>query len=95
MQLPAISLPKVEFPFDIPVLWHPIVDHFVIALPVVILLLELVNLVIRKKALSGMSLFLLLLTVIAAVSAYFTGLVDGSEAGWFEYGTLQIIYFAL
>lgn len=80
MQLPAISLPKVEFPFDIPVLWHPIVDHFVIALPVVILLLELVNLVIRKKALSGMSFFLLLLTVIAAVSAYFTGLVDGSEA---------------
>jgi len=80
MQLPAISLPKVEFPFDIPVLWHPVVDHFVIALPVVILLLELVNLVIRKKAISGMSFFLILLTVIAAVSAYFTGLTDGSEA---------------
>ncbi len=80
MQLPAISLPKVEFPFDIPVLWHPIVDHFAIALPVVILLLELVNLVMRKKAISGMSLFLIVLTVFAAVGAYFTGLVDGSEA---------------
>ncbi|GIT98344.1 DUF2231 domain-containing protein [Sulfurovum sp. TSL1] len=80
MQLPAISLPKIELPFDIPVLWHPVVDHFIIALPVVILLLELVNLVMRKKAISGMSFFLILFTVLAAVSAYFTGLVDGSEA---------------
>ncbi len=80
MQLPAITLPKIELPFDIPLLWHPIVDHFVVALPVVILLLELVNLVMRKKAISGMSLFLILLTVLAAVGAYFTGLVDGSEA---------------
>lgn len=80
MQLPAISLPKVEFPFDIPVLWHPVVDHFVIALPVVILLLELTNLVMRKKAISGMSFFLILFTVLAAVGAYFTGLTDGSEA---------------
>ncbi|UPT77066.1 hypothetical protein MN086_08390 [Sulfurovum sp. XGS-02] len=80
MQLPTITLPKIELPFDIPVLWHPVVDHFVIALPVVILLLELVNLVMRKKAISGMSLFLILLTVVAAVGAYFTGLVDGKEA---------------
>lgn len=80
MELPAITLPKVELPFDIPVLWHPVVDHFVIALPVVILLLELINLVMRKKAISGTSFFLILLTVIAAVGAYFTGLVDGKEA---------------
>lgn len=80
MELPAITLPKVEFPFDIPVLWHPVVDHFVIALPVVILLLELINLVMRKKAISGTSFFLIFLTVLAAVSAYFTGLVDGKEA---------------
>ena len=80
MELPAITLPKVELPFDIPVLWHPIVDHFVIALPVVILLLELINLVMRKKAISGTSFFLILLTVLAAVGAYFTGLVDGKEA---------------
>lgn len=80
MQLPAITLPKIELPFDIPLLWHPIVDHFMISLPIVVLLLELVNLVMRKKAISGMSLFLILLTVFAAVGAYFTGLVDGSEA---------------
>ena len=80
MELPAITLPKVDLPFDIPVLWHPIVDHFVIALPVVILLLELINLVMRKKAISGTSFFLIFLTVLAAVGAYFTGLVDGKEA---------------
>jgi len=80
MQLPAITLPKVELPFDIPVLLHPAVDHFAIALPVVILLLELMNLILRKKAIGGVSFFLIILTVVAAVGAYFTGLVDGKEA---------------
>ena len=80
MELPAITLPKVELPFDIPVLLHPLVDHFIIALPVVILLLELMNLIMKKKAVGGVSFFLILLTVIAAVGAYFTGLVDGKEA---------------
>jgi len=81
MTLPAITLPKVELPFDIPVLLHPQVDHFIIALPVVILLLELMNLIMKKKAVSGVSFFLIVLTVIASVGAYFTGLVDGKEAG--------------
>ena len=81
MELPAITLPKVELPFDIPVLLHPSVDHFVIALPVVILLLELMNLMMKKKAVGGVSFFLIVLTVIASVGAYFTGLVDGKEAG--------------
>lgn len=80
MDLPAITLPKVELPFDIPVLLHPAVDHFAIALPVVILLLELMNLMLRKKAISGVSFFLILLTVVVSVGAYFTGLVDGKEA---------------
>jgi len=80
MALPAITLPKVELPFDIPVLLHPPVDHFMIALPVVILVLELINLMMKKKALSGFSFFLIILTVIVSVGAYLTGLVDGKEA---------------
>ena len=80
MELPTITLPKVELPFDIPVLLHPSVDHFLIALPVVILLLELMNLMMKKKAVSGVSFFLIVLTVVASVGAYFTGLVDGKEA---------------
>lgn len=80
MTLPAITLPKVELPFDILVLLHPFVDHFMIALPVIVLLIELINIGMKKRALSGLSLFLLLLTVVAAVAAYLTGLVDGKEA---------------
>ena len=80
MALPAITLPKVELPFDIPVLLHPPVDHFMIALPIVILVLELVNLMMRKKALSGFSFLLIILTVFVAAGAYLTGLVDGKEA---------------
>jgi len=79
MELPAITLPKVELPFDIPVLLHPPVDHFAIALPVVILLLELINLVAKKRAISVLSLFFIVLTVVAVVAAYLTGTVDAKE----------------
>lgn len=80
MTLPVIALPKVELPFDIPVLLHPAVDHFMITLPVVILLLELINLILKKKAIGGISFFLIFLTVFIAAGAYLTGLVDGKEA---------------
>jgi len=79
MELPAITLPKIELPFDIPVLLHPPVDHFAIALPVVILLLELINLVAKKRAISVLSLFFIVLTVVAVVAAYLTGSVDAKE----------------
>ena len=79
MQLPAISLPKIELPFDIPVLLHPPVDHFAVALPVVILLLELINLVAKKRAISVLSLFFIGLTVVAVFTAYLTGSVDAKE----------------
>jgi len=80
MELPAIKIPQIELPFEIPVLFHPPVDHLVIALPLIVLLLELVNLVVKKRALGVTSFFLLLLTVVAAVAAYLTGSVDGKEA---------------
>jgi len=80
MELPALKLPQVELPFDIPLLMHPPVDHFIIALPVIILLLEVVNLIVKKRAIGLVSFFLLILTVAAAVAAYFTGSVDGKEA---------------
>ena len=80
MTLPEIVLPKIVLPFDVPVLLHPVVDHFLIALPVVILLLELMNLMMKKKAVGGVSFFLIVLTVLAATAAYFTGLADGKEA---------------
>ena len=81
MTLPDITsyIPKVELPFDIPVLLHPLVVHFMIAIPVIVLLLELTNIITKKKAVGVVSFILLLLTVIAAAGAYLTGLVDGKE----------------
>jgi len=80
MTLPAITLPKVELPFDIPVLLHPAVDHFAIALPVVIILLEFYSLFARRKTVGGFSFILIVLAVVVFTAAYFTGLVDGKEA---------------
>jgi uncharacterized membrane protein len=82
MELPALpfTLPNITLPFDIPLMMHPPVDHFVIALPFVVLLLELVNLVVKKRAVGVTTFFLLLLTAVAAVAAYITGTTDGKEA---------------
>jgi len=80
LQLPDIVLPTIDLPFDIPLLSHPIVVHFVIVLPLVVLLLEMINLVGEKKSISAVSFFLILLTVVVSAGAYLTGLVDGKEA---------------
>ena len=80
MTLPNIELPKIDLPFDVPVLLHPSVDHFAIVLPVIILLLEFYNLFARRKSVGGFSFILIVLTVIAFTAAYFTGLVDGKES---------------
>ena len=80
MNLPAISLPSIDLPFDIPVLMHPPVDHFAIAFPIVVLLIEFINLFVKKRSFSVLSLFLVIATVIVAISAYLTGSVDGKEA---------------
>lgn len=80
MELTAIKIPEIPLPFDIPILMHPPVVHFIVALPLIVLLLELVNLVAKKRAIGVASFFLLVLTVVAAVAAYLTGITDGKEA---------------
>jgi uncharacterized membrane protein len=80
MTLPEIILPKITLPFEVPVLLHPLTVHFLVAIPVVILLLEVMNLLMKKKAVGGVSFFLIVLTVLASAAAYITGLADGKEA---------------
>jgi uncharacterized membrane protein len=79
MSLPNITVP-FELPLDIPVLMHPAVVHFVIAIPVVILLLEIINLFFKKRAISVLSLFLIVVVAVAMGAAYFSGGIDGKEA---------------
>jgi len=80
MTLPALELPKIDLPFDIPILMHPPIDHFAIALPVIILLLEFYNLFARRKSIGAFSFGLLVLTVVVFAAAYLSGSIDGKEA---------------
>jgi uncharacterized membrane protein len=79
MSIPELTIP-IELPIDIPVLLHPAIVHFVIAIPVVIILLEFINLFFKKRALSLFSLFLILIVATVMAGAYFTGVTDGKEA---------------
>jgi len=36
MELTPIKIPEIPLPFDIPALMHPPIDHFIIALPIVV-----------------------------------------------------------
>ncbi len=79
MSLPNLTIP-IELPIDIPVLLHPAIVHFAIAIPIVVILLEFINLFFKKRALSVFSLFLILVIAVIMVGAYFTGSTDGKEA---------------
>lgn len=79
MQLPDITIP-LSLPFDVPVLLHPVMVHFAVVLPLIVLILELANLIFKRRALSITSLALLLTAVLFYLAAYFTGKADGKEA---------------
>lgn len=81
MTLPAISIPEIPLPLEIPELLHPAIVHFVVAIPVVVLLLELYNLGVKRRSISLFSLFLLIIVAVAMFGAYLTGSVDG-KAAW-------------
>lgn len=82
MNLPAITLP-IEISDTIPVLLHPVAVHFAVVLPLVILILELINLITKRRALS-ISVYILFVMLIGLfVAAYMTGVTDGKEAGPF------------
>jgi len=80
MTLPQLPIPKIEIPFDIPLLMHSPLVHFVIAIPILVFLLEILNLFMKKRAIGGVSFFLLTLGVLISIGAYFTGITDGNEA---------------
>ena len=73
-------LDGLKLPFTIPLLAHPPLVHFAVAIPVIALVLEIVNLFIRRKCVGVTSAFLLLLAAGVYVAAFFTGKQDGSEA---------------
>jgi len=80
MELPAFQLPQIQLPFDIPVLLHPFVDHFVIAIPILVLIVEIINLLVKKRAIGVITFLVLILGSAATLAAYLTGTVDGKAA---------------
>lgn len=80
MQLPPLTIPQVPLPFEIPGMIHPLFVHFAIALPLLVLIIELINLFSKKRTLGVLSFFLMLLITGIFVAAYLTGVTDGKAA---------------
>ncbi len=75
-----ITVPIIELPFEIPLMLHPLLVHFLVAIPIVVLLLEIINLFGKSKLLGGVNFFFLFLTSILLYAAYITGNVDAKSA---------------
>ncbi|MDD3775873.1 MAG: hypothetical protein PHV08_07965 [Sulfurovaceae bacterium] len=80
MGLPEINISFLDELVSLPVHMHPPIIHFVVALPVIILLIELFNLVFRRKILDVLNFGLLALLLIFMIGAYISGVTDGKEA---------------
>lgn len=94
MDLPAISIPQAivdAIPMEqVPALVHPPLVHFAIVLPIMIVLLELVNIIVKRgstpeepkgKGVSTLSFLLILAMVVIFAGAYISGSQDG-KAAW-------------
>jgi uncharacterized membrane protein len=74
------TIENIPLPFHVPTLLHPAVVHFAIAIPVIALLLEVLNLALRRRCIGVISGMLLLLAAVVYMAAFITGKVDGKEA---------------
>lgn len=92
MELPAITIPDFivnALPLDsVPTLLHPPLVHFAIVIPIIVVLLELINIILKRnatpeepkgKAISTLSFFLIILMVVIFAAAYISGSVDGKN----------------
>lgn len=80
MALPVVSIPDIPLPFNVPLEVHPCIVHLAVALPIVIVLIELVNLVAKKRALGVFSFVLMVLLALVLFGAYLTGSADAEHA---------------
>jgi len=80
MGLPEINISFLDELVSMPVHLHPPIVHFVVALPVIIFLIELVHLLFRRKVLDVVNIGLLGLLLIFLLGAYIAGVTDGKEA---------------
>jgi len=87
MTLPKISIPEIEIPFEIPAFLNDYLIHFIVVIPVMILLLELYNLATKRRSISLFSLFLFVSFALFVVAFYLLDSVSGDE------NKLLLVYF--
>ena len=99
MTLPTISIPKIELPFEIPAFLGDYLVHFIVVLPVIILLLELYNLGTKRRSISVFSLFLVIFLTLFIIAFYLMGSSTGDEHKlltiYFVYASLGLLLFKL
>ena len=97
MTLPTISIPEIELPFDLPAFLGDYLVHFIVVLPVIILLLELYNLGIKRRSTSLFSLFLIIILTVFLMAFYLMGSVTEDEhkllTVYFVYVSLALLVF--
>ena len=80
MNLPTLPLP-IPVSEAVPILLHPAAVHFAVVLPLVILILELINLITKRKSLTITVYVLFVMLAGVFLAAYATGVTDGKEGG--------------
>jgi len=80
MSLPPLSIPNIALPIEIPHMIHPLFVHLSIALPIVIILLEVINLLSKRRTIGVLSFFFMLLLSIVLLLTYYTGITDAQLA---------------
>ncbi len=80
MGLPAFDLPIPPLGVEIPLLMHPPLTHFAVVLPIFILLLELINIIVKRRGLTATAFIFFTLLIVVYVAAFITGKTDAKEA---------------
>lgn len=79
MILPEINLPFLDSISSIPLNMHAYLIHFAIVLPIILLLLEIANIIFKRRAIDIINIGLIVLLLISIMGAYITGTVDAQS----------------
>jgi hypothetical protein len=98
MALPTISIPEIPLPSSITDFISTYLGaylvHFIVAIPVIVLLLELYNLGTKRRSTSLFSLFLLIVLAILIIAFYLNGSAELITV-YLVYASLALLVFKL
>lgn len=98
MALPIISIPEIPLPSSITDFISTYLGaylvHFLVAIPVIVLLLELYNLGTKRRSISLFSLFMLIILLILVVAFYLNGSSELITV-YLVYASLALLIFKL